>query len=536
MIILHTNFDKPEANDSGANVSALHLSSVPAGRTCSTREIQTNNRDEQDGDVHTSSQLHGNMKPATSSRGVQAEKRNTRNGQQGATTRTMSPEKENQAATGYAPKDGQRDTKPISERHGGSDCSASSHQRKARKMRIYDPLLGNHQIPVVTNPNLMESIVSETNFLQAIQIVAREPKKACGCDHKSVKDVCGILRNHPEERETIRRKLLQGEYCPGKILIRMIPKSKGKLRRLGIATVQDRIVQRMILQVVMANLPKDPWSPHSYAYLKGCSTADAIAEVNRIREAGYTHAIELDLKSFFDNVPHDRLTRQIHTHIADKRVVSLIFSFLTPLVIEKKSGRLIRNRKGTPQGSVISPWLASMLYLDEMDQELTRRGLRFVRFADDVTVFANSRKAARRIKARLIDFMENTMECPVNREKTKVTKIEQLSLLGVELDNGYWIIRRDKVCSACAEYLRNTYKYTKTKDEAYLQKASQRMSGFIEAFSRIPDISTRQVQALQRWCKNKWRATGEHELFWQQEWFNIEFKGWYDWKHIPCGT
>jgi hypothetical protein len=285
----------------------------------------------------------------------------------------------------------------------------------------------------------------------------------------------------------------------------------------------------------MANLPESPWSPFSYAYLKGCSTADAIAEVNRIREEGYSHAIELDLKSFFDNVPHSRLMCQTHTHIADQRVVRLIFSFITPLVIEK-SGRLVRNRKGIPQGSVISPWLASMLYLDELDQELTRRGLRFVRFADDVTVFAHSRKSANRIMDRLIDFMENTMECPVNREKTKVIGIEHLSLLGVKLDNEYWTIRRDKVRGACAEYLRNMCKYTQTKEEAYLQKAAQRMSGFIEAFSRIPDISCSHILALQRWCRNKWKATGEHELFQQQAWFNIRSKGWYDRKHIPFGN
>ena len=271
MILLQEHFDTPKSYDSGVNVPDLHQPSAPAGHTCSTREVQTNtNRDERDGDAHTTRLLHETMKPITSSREVQAEKRNTRDGQQGATTRTMSPEKEPQAATGYAPKDGQQNTKPLW-RHGGSNCSASSDKRKAPKRRIYDPLIGNHQIPVVTNPKLMEQIVDEANFLKAIRIVAREPKKACGCDHKSVKVVCSILRDHPEERVTIRSKLLQGEYRPGKVLIRTIPKPNGKLRRLGIAIVQDRIVQRMILQAVIANLPESPWSPFSYAYLKGCS-------------------------------------------------------------------------------------------------------------------------------------------------------------------------------------------------------------------------------------------------------------------------
>ena len=203
---------------------------------------------------------------------------------------------------------------------------------------------------------------------------------------------------------------------------RQIPKSNGKMRTLGIATVQDRIVQTMILQAVNANLPVNPWNQHSYAYHRQSSPAKAIAEVNRIREEGYRYGITFDLKSYFDNVPHDRLNYKLHFHIADKRVVRLVNSFLTPLMIGK--GReLTKNRKGTPQGSVISPWLASDLYLDELDQEMTRRGLRFVRYADDITVFTHSRKAARRTKARLTDFLENTMRCPVNKDKTKVVKI-----------------------------------------------------------------------------------------------------------------
>ena len=365
----------------------------------------------------------------------------------------------------------------------------------------------------------MEQIVEEANFLQAISAVGKDPEKAPGCDHRSVGDVCRWLYSDESAREAIRQQLLQGTYRPGKVRTVQIPKANGKKRSLGIATVQDRIVQTMILQAVMKNLPENAWSPYSYAYRPHSSVADVITEVNRIKEEGYRYGITLDLKSFFDNVPHDRLTYQLRKHIADKRVVGLVNAFLTPLMIGRGRKRLTKNRIGTLQGSVLSPWLASMFYLDELDQELTRRGLRFVRYADDVTVFSMSRKGAKRIKARTIDFLETTMKCPVNRDKTKVVKIGELSLLGVYLDQGSWHIERDKEREACAAYLAGLHKYANTKKAVFLMKTAQRMSGFVNHYARIPGMAHDEVPALKRWCRNRWKAIAGHKHFFDQRWF-----------------
>jgi len=366
----------------------------------------------------------------------------------------------------------------------------------------------------------MERIVDDANFLHAILAVGKAPEKAPGCDHRSVGDVCRQLYSAPAARETIRQQLLQGTYRPMKVRTVQIPKANGKMRTLGIATVQDRIVQTMILQAVTANLPEDAWNKHSYAYLPESGVANAIAEVNHIREEGYRYGISLDLKSFFDNVPHDRLTYQLRTHITDKRVVSLVSVFLTPLMIGKRR-ELTKNRIGTPQGSVLSPWLASMLYLDELDQELEHRGLRFVRYADDVTVFSHSRKSAKRIKARLIEFLENTMKCPVNKDKTKVVKIDDLSLLGVYLDRGYWRIQRDKERDASAAYLAGLHKYAKTKKAAFLVKTADHMRGFVNHYARIPGMAHDEVPALKRWCMNRWKAIAGRKLLYEQTWFLI---------------
>ena len=155
-------------------------------------------------------------------------------------------------------------------------------------------------------------------------------------------------------------------------------------------------------------------------------------------------------------------------------------------------------------------------------QELTRRGLRFVRYADDVTVFSMSRKAAKRIMARLVDFLENTMKCPVNKDKTKVVKICELSLLGVYYDHGFWHIERDKERDACAGYLAGLYKYAETKKAVFLMKTAQRMSGFVNHYDRIPGMAHDEVSALKRWCKNRWKAIAGHKYFFDQAWFLLK--------------
>lgn len=456
----------------------------------------------------------------TPRREVQAARRNTPMGQPGRIPQTLPSRKDEMTTAGTRPQDGQQNTRSFSLSPGGFDCSASSHSRKAPKRKIYDPMLGNHQIPTIEASDLMEQIVEDANFLQAIAAVGRKPKKSPGYDHRSVREVCQWLNGDKPARETIRQQLLQGTYRPGKVLTVKIPKANGKKRSLGIATVKDRIVQTMILQVIKTHLPKETWNPHSYAYLPQGDIADAIAEVNRIRKEGYRYGIALDLKSFFDNVPHDRLIQKLHVHITDKRVVRLVNAFLTALIIGER-GPLTKNRIGTPQGSVLSPWLASMLYLDEMDQELERRGLRFVRFADDITVFSMSRKAAKRTKARLMDFMENTMKCPVNTTKTKVVEIENLSLLGVHLEQGFWRIQREKERRACGEYLTNLYEYAKTKNDFHLWKAAQQMAGFVHHYVRIPGMAHDEVPALKRWCMNRWKAIAGYKFFFEQTWFLI---------------
>lgn len=370
--------------------------------------------------------------------------------------------------------------------------------------KVYDPNLGRHPIPVCNCTDLMERIVDDTNFLTALKKVNRKPKKAAGIDHRTVREVCGPLLASKPKRDKIRKLLLNGTYNPCTVRTTSIPKKGGKRRTLGIAIVLDRIVQTMITQVISGILPKSTWSKFSFAYQEKRDVTNAIAEVNRIREEEYAFCVCLDLKTFFDLVPHDRLVEKLKVHLLDQRVVELVKKFLTPVMADP-DGSLRRNRIGTPQGSVLSPWLASKLYMHELDMELKLRGNRYVRYADDVTIFCRSRSAAKRVKTRVIQFVEDIMKCPANRKKTTIVDIRKLAVLGVYMDKGHWHIQREKEQEACGSFLRALEMYSKSKDKAVLEKAVARMNGFLQHYRRIPGLARKDVRDIARWCTKKWR-------------------------------
>lgn len=145
-----------------------------------------------------------------------------------------------------------------------------------------------------------------------------------------------------------------------------------------------------------------------------------------------------------------------------------------------------------------------MLYLDELDKEITYRGHRFIRYADDVSVFCHSEQAAKRVRDRMIGFLEGTMKCPVNREKTKITRIEDISMLGVHTRKGKWHIDRDKLLQQRSVFRTLAEKYTDTRDELLIIEAIQRIGGFLPHYQRIPGIAMREINAIKRWCLRIW--------------------------------
>lgn len=162
------------------------------------------------------------------------------------------------------------------------------------------------------------------------------------------------------------------------------------------------------------------------------------------------------------------------------------------------------NTIGCPQGCVLSPWLASKLYLDELDSEMINRGYRFVRYADDITIFCGSMNAARRCKANISRFIANSMECPVNTDKAIITTAEMVGMLGVYRDKGKWSIKPEKLMAIRSAYLSKLKKATVYNDGKLLKKARGKINGFINHYRNILNINMKDLQKLERWANNKW--------------------------------
>lgn len=268
----------------------------------------------------------------------------------------------------------------------------------------------------------MEQVADHANLNAAWKRV-RQNGGAPGIDGLTIEQFPATLAGRTE---ALREQLLDGSYRPSALRRVTIPKPNGGERQLGIPTVQDRLVQQALLQVLQPIL--DPtFHAHSYGFRPGRRAHQAVAAAQEYIREGYDWVVDLDLEAFFDHVNHDRLMSRLGQRIADKRVRWIIRRFLQAGVLE--NGVLTPTREGTPQGGPLSPLLANLV-LDELDQELERRGLRFVRYADDCNVYVRSERAAQRAFENLTEFIEGGLKLKVNRGKSAVARPWERKLLG----------------------------------------------------------------------------------------------------------
>lgn len=270
--------------------------------------------------------------------------------------------------------------------------------------------------------HLMEQVVERQNMFSALRLVESN-KGAPGTDGMTTESLRSFLK---EQWPEIREQLLNGTYQPKPVRRVEIPKPDGGIRLLGIPTVTDRLIQQALLQTL--NPIYDPtFSPHSYGFRPGRKAQTAVEQAQQCIREGYRWTIDLDLEKFFDKVNHDILMSRLARRIKDKRVLVLIRRYLQAGIMV--NGCCMETEEGTPQGGPLSPLLANIM-LDELDWELTRRGHRFVRYADDCNIYVKSRRAGERVMASVRQFVEERLKLKVNLQKSAVDRPWKRKFLG----------------------------------------------------------------------------------------------------------
>ena len=261
---------------------------------------------------------------------------------------------------------------------------------------------------------LMEKILDRDNLNLAYLQVKRN-KGSHGVDKMTTDDLMPYLKEHGNE---LVQRIREGKYKPQPVRRVEIPKPNGGKRMLGIPSVVDRMIQQAIAQVI-APCFEEVFSDSSFGFRPGRSTHDALRRAKEYIEEGHEWVVDLDLEKFFDRVNHDMLMARVARIIKDKAVLKLIRKYLNSGVLI--NGMIMVSDEGTPQGGPISPLLSNIM-LDDLDKELERRGLRFVRYADDVQIYVKSPRSAERVMTGITDFIENKLKLKVNREKTQIGK------------------------------------------------------------------------------------------------------------------
>ena len=264
-------------------------------------------------------------------------------------------------------------------------------------------------------PKLLEAILYKDNFNRAYKRV-KANKGAAGIDGMTVEEALPYLKEHQRE---LTDRIYRGKYTPSPVRRVEIPKPDGGVRKLGIPTVIDRTIQQAIAQQLMP-IYEPLFIETSCGYRPNKSAKDAIQKVKEYAEQGYTFAITLDLSKYFDTLNHEKLINLLRKEVKDERVIQLIKRYLKSGVME--NGVVMETEEGSPQGGNLSPLLANV-YLNEFDQEFTKRGVPCIRYADDIVLLAKSKRASERLLESSTKYLEETLKLTVNREKSRTVSV-----------------------------------------------------------------------------------------------------------------
>jgi len=355
----------------------------------------------------------------------------------------------------------------------------------------------------LASERLLEEVLNKENLERALKRVIAN-RGAPGVDGMTVEEFPRYLRDN---WMSIKVKLTSDSYRPKAVRSVNIPKPDGGVRKLGIPTVMDRFIQQALLQVLLPHY--DPrLSPYSYGFRPGKNAHQAIIQAQTYIREGYEWVVDIDLEKFFDRVHHDRLMAALSRDISDKRVLHLIRRFLTAGIME--GGLVSARTEGTPQGSPLSPLLSNIV-LHELDEELTRRGHKFVRHADDQNIYVKSKSAGKRVMASVTRFVTKRLQLKVNESKSAVDRPWKRKLLGYTFTAKE---SRRKVSAQAIERfkskVRNITRRTGGKSvKQVVGKLQQLIRGW-RAYFGLAEVS-RDFKLLDCWIRRKLRC-----LIWKQ--------------------
>ena len=350
--------------------------------------------------------------------------------------------------------------------------------------------------------DLMEEILDRDNLNKAYKRV-KTNKGAPGIDGMTVEEALPWLKEHQKE---LLDSIRGGWFKPNPVRRKEIPKPDGGIRKLGIPTVIDRIVQQAVAQV-LTPIYEPLFIDGSYGYRPNRSAQMTVEKVKEYAEQGYRYAVQLDLSKYFDTLNHAMLINILRRTIKDERVIQLIKRYLKSGVLE--NGMCVKTEEGSPQGGPLSPLLAN-IYLNEFDQEFERRGVKVIRYADDIVLLAKSKRATERLLETSTRYLEDKMKLTVNKEKSKavsVGAIRNFKFLGFALrrgKNGYYVRVHAKSLKKAKQKLKELTSRSKCRRLEYvLNNIKVYMTGWL-TYYRIASMK-RTMETWNGWLRRRIR-------------------------------
>lgn len=347
---------------------------------------------------------------------------------------------------------------------------------------------------------LLEEVLERNNMLLALKRVISN-KGSHGVDGMKIDELREYIKKH---WDTIKAKILESKYNPSPVRRVEIPKVDGGVRLLGIPTVQDRLIQQAIAQV-LSRIYEPLFSNNSFGFRPRRGAKDAVTKSKQYINEGNRWVIDMDLEKFFDKVNHDILMGKLEKKIKDKRLLSLIRKYLKSGILI--NGVSVTSAEGTPQGGPLSPLLANIM-LDELDKELEKRGHKFCRYADDNNVYVKSKRAGIRVMESMIKLIENKLKLKVNKDKSAVDFVSKRKFLGFSFyfaKGGAEIRIHEKSIKRFKDKIKfYTNRNIGISMESRLKKLNQIMMGWINYYGIANAVA--KLKELDKWIRRRLRA------------------------------